>query len=474
MQLHKKHIITTQKCINCVAFCVADIFFYSCLKIEDMANNLTLRFTVNGQSCYKGRLALEIKQKGTSNRAYIPVNNLLNADLTNWNNKNQQFIGRDETTANNNLELQSLLNTVNYLNDNKDFCFNTPKELKDAFITGKTIQAKKVVTFGELIQLVIDKEKTTKQSTNYWLYKTLLNKLTSKDAPKYNCVRITDTPVTEIKDEHFKAFSNWLLEHPTYGYKNLMTNFKAALNRAGDILNIKTNRLTYSFTKNIRKKDNTKRLNAKQKIKAAKNDIATLSKEQIEQFEQFDLTKIAPTQNEFKKNLEIYFDTVLLMYYTLSRPADIIRMRYQDNYDPETKCITYKPYKLRNRNANTVVVKLNDKAINIINKYKGQSKYGYILPLPINRKDWSNKTFDNWEIARKNTIQAINRYLSMIKREMKLDIPRLHMYIFRHSAITNALHSGMNVTTVARWAGTSIEMIDKHYLSNIDNTKNPL
>ena len=446
--------------------------FIHASKNEDMANNLIPRFTINGQSTYKGHVTLEVKQSGTSKRAYIPVKGLVNPNLNNWDNKKGVFIGLDETTAKNNLILGAILDSVNQLLNDDTLKFDSPQDFKEIYTTGKTLQAKKIATFAELIKIIIKEEKRTKSSTNYQLYNTLLNKLTSNDAPAYNGIRIADTPVTEIADEHFKAFSNWLLEHPTFGYKNLMTNFKSSLNRAGDILNIQTHRLTYSFTKNIRKKDNTKNLNAKQKIKAAKNEIVTLSVKQIEDFERFDLSSIAPAQKAFKKNLEVYFDTVLLMYYTMSRPADIIRMKYNENYDQDTHQITYKPYKLRNRDAKQVVVPINKKAVKIIEKYKGQSKYGYILPLPINCKEY--KDFDSWEIARKNTVQAINKYLGRIKDKMNLDVPCLHMYIFRHSAITNTLHAGLNVTTVARWAGTSIEMIDKHYLSNVDETKNPL
>ena len=382
-----------------------------------MANTFDLRFTIKGQKSYKGRVALEIKLKGTAKRAYIPVNNLTDPNLNNWDDKRGLFIGKDEYTAYNNGLLLSLENNVKLLRDNEGLCFNTPQDLKNAFLKGVTIQAKKIVTFGELVNMIVCKEKSNVSSTNYQLYKSLYNKLTSTNAPQYKGIRIADIPVNEIANEHFKAFSNWLLnEHPEYGYKNLMTNFKASLNRAGDMLNIETHRLTYSFAKNIKKKDNTKGLNAAQKIKAATNDIITLNPKEIELFENFDLSNIAPHQKELKKNLQIYFDTILLMYYTMSRPADIIRMKYNESYNPKTKQITYKPYKLRNRNAKTIVMSLNDKAVKIIEKYKGQSKYGYILPLPINcKKDWDKEIFDSWEIERKNTIQAINHYLGFTK-----------------------------------------------------------
>lgn len=439
-----------------------------------MANTHNLRFTINGQKSYKGRVALEIRQKGTNKRAYIPVKNLLNPDLSHWDHKDGLFKGLDETTAKNNLILGVLYNRVEALRDNELLQFNTPQELKDAYNNGVTIQAKKNITFGELVNMIVSKEEKRK-STNYQVYKTLYNKLTKKDAPIYNGIRISDTPVIEITDEHFKAFSNWLLnEHPDYGYKNLMTNFKSSLNSAGDMLNIETHRLTYSFAKHIKKKDNTKGLNAEQKIKAATNDIVTLSPEEIELFENFDLSTIAPPQKEFKRNLQIYFDTVLLMYYTMSRPADIIRMKYNESYNPKTKQITYKPYKLRNRNAQAVVMTLNDKAVKIIEKYKGQSEYGYIMPLPINRIDWNKEGYEKWEKKRKRTLEAINRTLKKINKELCFNVPKFTMYVFRHSSITNALNKGLRVSTVARWAGTSIKMIEEHYLNRVINENNPL
>lgn len=101
------------------------------------------------------------------------------------------------------------------------------------------------------------------------------------------------------------------------------------------------------------------------------------------------------------------------------------------------------------------------------------------MPLPMNETDWyklDEKGYKKWERCRKNTIFAINSYLNKIAKAMKLEIPNLTMYVFRHSAITHAIKvHNINASIVARWAGTSTKMIDKHYLGNLNtNIVNPL
>ena len=41
------------------------------------------------------------------------------------------------------------------------------------------------------------------------------------------------------------------------------------------------------------------------------------------------------------------------------------------------------------------------------------------------------------------------------------------MYDFRHSAITHAVNAGGNVFDIAKAAGTSVDMIGKHYYNEI-------
>lgn len=161
------------------------------------------------------------------------------------------------------------------------------------------------------------------------------------------------------------------------------------------------------------------------------------------------------------------------MYYTASRPADVIQWDWIHNYCEATGQITYIPHKLRHRGGKRVTINLCPQAIAIIEKYRGHSKGGYLLPLPMNETDWGEldgETYKIWESRRSRTLQSINLWLRRIAEKLKLDVEKLTLYVFRHSAITHCINRyNMNVMKVAAMAGTSVAIINKRYYNpNID------
>lgn len=115
-----------------------------------------------------------------------------------------------------------------------------------------------------------------------------------------------------------------------------------------------------------------------------------------------------------------------------------------------------------------VNIKLPQQAVEIINRYKGQSKGGYLLPLPMNDTEWDKITdFATWNTRVKNTEQRINQYLKKWAAALSLEVQNLKMYDFRHSAITHAINAGRDVFEVARLAGTSVDVIGKHYYNDV-------
>ena len=164
---------------------------------------------------------------------------------------------------------------------------------------------------------------------------------------------------------------------------------------------------------------------------------------------------------------------VLLLYYTRSRPADVISLRHGKEYDEESHTIIYTPRKLAGRiNAKgrscCVTLQLPKQAIAIINKYKGRSKGGYLLPLPMNEREWDiPNEFPTWYVRVKNVEQRINQYLKKIALALNLEVKDLSLYDFRHSAITHAVRAGENVFMVAQQAGTSVNNIERYYYNSI-------
>lgn len=222
-----------------------------------------------------------------------------------------------------------------------------------------------------------------------------------------------------------------------------MTTFSATIEKATERYQ-GVHHLGYKWRKDtVKKVERKERLTAQQLLAASKDDIPTLTLDELNSFLNFDLSTIAPPQAQRKRLVQIYYDTVLLMYYTASRPADVIQWDWVHNYCKATGQITYIPHKLRNRGGKRVTINLCPQAIAIIEKYRGQSKGGYLLPLPMNDTDWGEfdgESYKIWESRRSRTLQSINLWLRRIAKALDLDIKKLTMYVFRHSSITHCIN----------------------------------
>lgn len=95
----------------------------------------------------------------------------------------------------------------------------------------------------------------------------------------------------------------------------------------------------------------------------------------------------------------------------------------------------------------------------IIDKYRGQSKDGYIFPIMDDKKEKAYKTKD---YTFKNFREKLNNWLKQVGKALELDYD-LYAYVFRHTAITVAIDSGLPVSYISNAAGTSVEMIQQHY-----------
>lgn len=448
---------------------------------------LKIKLTLNGPNRYKGKLSVQCYQPGTTTRHYMIVPGIEGDDYKNWNEVLQCFIGTNKTTLHNNGIIDGVVNRLKELLS--EYHFSSGKELFDAFRGTPDTKAKKVLTMGEFLEIIVteERDKTVGASSNYQLYNTLLNKLkginlkmrTTFTPVSYKGERICDTPITEITDYHFRAFGEWIKSSlEGAGYRNLMTTFAATMERASERFP-GIPHLGYKWRKDMGKKaERTERMTAQQLLKASKDEIPTLSVDELNRFLNFDLSTIAPPQAYRKRLVEIYYDTALLMYYTASRPADVIQWDWLHNYSEATGQITYVPHKLRNRGGRRVTINLCPQAIAIIEKYRGKSKGGYLLPLPMNETNWGEldgQTYKIWESRRSRTLQSINLWLRRIASALNLDVKKLTMYVFRHSSITHCINRyNMNVMKVAAMAGTSVAIINKHYYNpNIDNDTIP-
>lgn len=345
--------------------------------------NLKIKLTLTGPRNFKGKLTVQCYKPGTTTRHYMIVPDIQSVDLKKWNEGLQCFVGTDKTTLHDNGIIDSVMTRLTELLDT--YAFLSGKELFDAFRGVPNKSAKKIPTVGEFLEIVVaeERDKEVCASTNYQLYNTLLNKLKGVNLKKrttftpasYNGQNIYDTLISEITDYHFRAFGEWIKSSLAgAGYRNLMTTFAATMERAAERYP-DIHRLGYKWRKEMGKKtEKTERLTAQQLLTASKEDIPTLSIDELSRFLNFDLSTITPPQAHRKRLVEIYYDTALLMYYTASRPADVIQWDWLHNYCEATGQITYIPHKLRNRGGKRVTINLCPQAIAIIEKYRDNQK----------------------------------------------------------------------------------------------------
>lgn len=450
-------------------------------------NNFKLKLTTTAPRKLKGKLVVQCYQLPGKIRHYMLVPGIQSVDLGNWNEALQCFIGTDKTTLHDNGIIGDVMTRLNELLDN--YVFSSGKELFDAYKGVPQKANKKIPTLGEFLDIIVTEEKSKQigASSNYQLYFTLHNKLKGVNLKKrttftsvsYNGLKLYDTPLSEITDYHFRAFGEWIkCDLNGSGYRNLMTTFAATMERAAERYP-DIHHMGYKWRKvSHRKAERAERLTAQQLLAASREDIPTLTVDELNRFLNFNLSTIAPPQAHRKRLVQIYYDTALLMYYTASRPADVIQWDWVHNYCEATGQITYIPHKLRNRGGKRVTINLCPQAVAIIEKYRGQSKGGYLLPLPMNETEWGEldgESYKIWESRRSRTLQSINLWLRRIATALELDVKKLTMYVFRHSSITHCINRyNMNVMKVAAMAGTSVAIINKHYYNpNIDNDTIP-
>lgn len=439
-----------------------------------MTQNLLLRLTTKGQNM-NGLLAVECKVKGTSKRHYKLVQGLKSPAYTPecWNEKQGLFIA-GENAAYNNQVTKSLLDTL------KDMLsvgnYQNGKELFAAYEYAQThVEASAKLTLEDYVKIVLKNEEQ-RPTCNYELYKTLLHKLQGVNRKSKNhhydfeplkCggVNLANIPISEISDRHFEAFGEWILKDcGGKGYKNLMTTFKAVISKANE-KGLNQHELKYKWRKHTPAKPK-KKMTAKQRIEAKGSEIPVLSTDELERFVNFDVLAYAPKQRNFRKLVALYKDIVLLMYYTKSRPIDVLSWTWEHNYYESAQKIVYTPHKLRKRGGRECVIKISEQAAEIIQRYKGQSKGGYIIPLSMNETSWNIEDSDiykDWIHKIKNAESCINGYLKKWAKILKLEVPNLSLYDFRHSAITHAINRGEDVFRVAYEAATSVQKIERHY-----------
>lgn len=419
---------------------------------------LTYSFTTSLQGYAKGILGVSVGIKGKTNRTPYPVEGLKPYDVNHWDKKTKRFHGGTQNDVDNNNLLVELENQCNALLENPQI--TTPQQFIDALRTG--VAPKDVVTLGDFINSLIDEMRNgtnnKRPSKNYQVYINLLHKLEREG-------NIINVPLADVNNKHFIAFSDFVLslsdDEGRTNYYNLMKLFKQVHTKAYDKeLNNYVLRFKYAQYAPVRAdEDEEKR--------------TPLTLEQYNQFVNLDLSKVnqSGVNVEFYKSL--YHNFCVFLYEMKLRPVDALKLHTDNIVTVNGKqYFKYVAEKKKNSTEKDKVTyaPITPKALEIINQYKGKSSKGYIFPFSLNEYDWdyNNATsWNKWNNRKQRAIDMVNQWLKKVAIILGVNFP-LVCYTFRHSTLSHAcMADGANWGRIALEAATSIDMLQKHYVSNV-------
>lgn len=365
-----------------------------------------------------------------------------------FDNKTHKFPKKLKNAETDNKVLEHWENTINTLLETIDF--NSAEELLQQIERehNTPIVAQRIVTLIEHAQTIY-KENSDRNSSNKYIYSKFINKLIAQKEKAQKGERIfADTPVSTINTDVYKDWEKYLDAHPKLGKRDSMNAFRHVVYDYQH--RIKGNScfsFNHCYTLNLRPKN---KKNGKQE---------TLTPQQIKQLESLNTINIQLSNK--KHNTEeaktMLLDVALLMYYTFSRPYDILLFdiaNFQYNKDYDCWCWRYAPHK-KGEHATICEIPITCvEALKIINKYKGKRKKGYLFPYLENS--------GNIYVTRNKVTMAINELLQKAAQFYNWGF-KPTMYTLRHTQITTSVANGMPINLVADLAQTSVREINSTY-----------
>ena len=424
-----------------------------------MADKSVLRYSLtdHGVGMPKGIMCVTVAFRGTSNgRKSCKIEGLINPETRYWDKLTRRFTKGTTTARLNNPVLNKVCELCDALLEDKRI--TTPKEFVEALKLGGVRQED---TFGGYLNSLIDGMRhgtnNRRPSRNYQIYRNLLHKLEREGT-------IIKVPLEEISNKHFIRFSQFLLslsdKNGRTNYANMMKVFKQVHTKAYE-LELNDNILRFPYTKYA-------------PVREVEEKRPALTQEQYGRFCKLDVSSIPQKGANADFYRHLYRDFCVFLYERKSRPVDVLRAKLSDIEEKNGRTyLHYIPEKKKNfsNSKNKYVYSpLSQTALDIIKKYKGKSKKGYIFPFAMNNFDWDltdAESWNQWNNRKSHSLNMINRWLKKIQVILEIDFT-ITLYTFRHSALTHAcMADGANWGQIALESGTSIDMLQKHYVTNV-------
>ena len=275
------------------------------------------------------------------------------------------------------------------------------------------------------LEVVIEREKA-KSGCNFEAYHKLLEKCRKR------LRGFSSLTFQEINFDKCVSIARIFAKYD--GYKGTCKSFRSLLGKAG-----KDRDVNFSISQigDFKFLDYDPKIN---EVDNRKPDV--LSPEQLKSFLNTDVLSMTPSYKD-RKSVELYHDFCVFMFHSFFALCDVIKLKYRD--------ITRqgKIHVKRKKTHKAVEIPLNPILENIVRKYKGKTKDGYIFPIMDEEKEKSHKTKD---YIFKHFRERVNIWLKCVGKELNLDYD-LYAYVFRHTAITVALDNGVPISYVSMAAG---------------------
>lgn len=388
-----------------------------------------------------GYLKLRISENKT--RYYKSLHSFLsgNPKLTYWNEKRSKFTSQAADYEENNTRLAELfLICSNIVEQHPGL---SVKEVADRFEKAirivqpeeEELEDAQTTRIADFINVIIEREKC-KKGCNFEIYDKLLKKC------RKMFMDFDTWTFAQLNYKRCNQIANTMLKYP--GYRTTSKAFRNMLGKAHKDIDVPfdlTQINGFSFASLLPDRDT--------------EDIElpdVLTTEQVRIFTSY----ICTSERE-----QMCYDFCIFMLHSFMAPCDVISLKTNNITRNGTLLFRRKKTHVRTEVPITPVMQ------RIIDKYKGTGYGNYIFPIMDDEKALKYKTRDYFY---KKFREELSDWLKLPGRKMHLDF-RLYPYVFRHTAITLALDGGLPLTYIASTAGTSVEMIQKHYY-NGNNPQN--
>ncbi|MDR1092283.1 MAG: tyrosine-type recombinase/integrase [Prevotella sp.] len=400
--------------------------------------------------------ALVLRISEGKQRYYKSVKHLLKGNPNierHWNNDKERFSSYAVSCAENNQALDDFKRFyLSLIRENPELSakqatqyYSASKQEVEPTIEKSAANKPDADLVEDFLKIVVEREKA-KQGCNFEAYDKLHKK----------CKKIlkgfSSLTFQSINYDKCLSIANTFAKHK--GYKNTAKTFRNFLGKASDDANVN---FKVSQIGGFKFSHYDPKIN---EIDTKKPDV--LTPEQLKTFLNMDMDKITPAHRD-RKRVELYHDFCVFMFHSFFAPCDVIKLKYKDI--DRQGMIRVK----RKKTHKPVEIPVNPVMAKIIDKYRGQTKNGYIFPIMDDEKE---KGYETKDYLFKKFRERVNTWLKYVGKELGTDYA-LYAYVFRHTAITFALDNNIPISYVAMAAGTSIEMIQKHYYNgnNPQNTE---